>query len=89
MELVEKDLKPRDIVTAEAIDNAFCLDMAMGGSTNTVLHTLAIAHEAGVDYPLDRINAALRPRAQPLQGEPGGQPSTWRTWTGPAGSAPS
>jgi len=54
--LVERDLKPRDIVTREAIDNAFCLDMAMGGSTNTVLHTLAIAHEAGVVYSLDRIN---------------------------------
>jgi dihydroxy-acid dehydratase len=54
--LIERDLKPRDIVTREAIDNAFCLDMAMGGSTNTVLHTLAIAHEAGVVYSLDRIN---------------------------------
>ena len=48
---------PRDIVTKKAIDNAFILDMAMGGSTNTVLHTLAIAHEAGVDYDLDNINA--------------------------------
>ena len=47
---------PRDIVTEKAIDNAFILDMAMGGSTNTVLHTLAIAHEAGVEYDLERIN---------------------------------
>ena len=47
---------PRDIVTQESLDNAFALDMAMGGSTNTVLHTLAIAKEAGVDYDLDRIN---------------------------------
>ena len=54
--LVAQDLKPRDIVTRETIDNAFCLDMAMGGSTNTVLHTLAIAHEAGIPYSLDRIN---------------------------------
>jgi len=54
--LVMQDLKPRDIVTRETIDNAFCLDMAMGGSTNTVLHTLAIAHEAGIAYSLDRIN---------------------------------
>jgi len=46
----------RDIVTEKAIDNAFVLDMAMGGSTNTVLHTIAIAHEAGVEYPLSRIN---------------------------------
>jgi dihydroxy-acid dehydratase len=48
---------PREIVTEKAIDNAFTLDMAMGGSTNTVLHTLAIAHEAGIDYNLDNINA--------------------------------
>jgi dihydroxy-acid dehydratase len=48
--------RPREIVTLEAIDNAFALDIAMGGSTNTVLHTLAIASEAGVDYPLERIN---------------------------------
>ncbi|MFW5871379.1 MAG: dihydroxy-acid dehydratase [Verrucomicrobiota bacterium] len=47
---------PRDIVTHESMDNAFALDMAMGGSTNTVLHALAIAHEAKVDYNLERIN---------------------------------
>jgi dihydroxy-acid dehydratase len=47
---------PRAIVTAQALDNAFALDMAMGGSTNTVLHALAIAREAGVDYDLERIN---------------------------------
>ena len=46
----------RDLVDKRAIDNAFVLDMAMGGSTNTVLHTIAIAHEAGVEYPLSRIN---------------------------------
>ncbi|MFQ5509212.1 MAG: dihydroxy-acid dehydratase [Leptospirillia bacterium] len=46
----------RDLVDRRAIDNAFVLDMAMGGSTNTVLHTIAIAHEAGVEYPLTRIN---------------------------------
>jgi len=56
LKLVETDLKPRDIVNRQSIDNAFCLDMAMGGSTNTVLHTLAIAHEAEVSYSLDRIN---------------------------------
>ena len=56
MRLIEMDLKPRDIVTKEAIDNAFALDMAMGGSTNTVLHTIAIAKEAGIDYPLERLN---------------------------------
>ncbi len=57
MTLIERDIKPRDVVTAEAIDDAFALDMAMGGSSNTVLHTLALANEAGVDYPLDRINS--------------------------------
>ncbi|RME43731.1 MAG: dihydroxy-acid dehydratase [Chloroflexi bacterium] len=56
MRLIEMDLTPRQIVTAEAIDNAFALDMAMGGSTNTVLHTIALAREAGVDYPLERLN---------------------------------
>ncbi|MCL4237229.1 MAG: dihydroxy-acid dehydratase [Anaerolineae bacterium] len=56
MVLIEQDLTPRRIVTHEALDNAFALDMAMGGSTNTVLHTLALAYEAGVDYPLERIN---------------------------------
>ena len=56
MEIIKLDIKPRDVVTKEAIDNAFALDMAMGGSTNTVLHTLAIAYEAGIDYPISRIN---------------------------------
>jgi len=55
--LVERNITPRQIVTAEALDDAFALDMAMGGSTNTVLHTLAIANEADLDYPLERINA--------------------------------
>ncbi len=56
MTLIEKNICPRDIVTAEAIDNAMALDMAMGGSTNTVLHTLALAREAGLDYPIGRMN---------------------------------
>jgi dihydroxy-acid dehydratase len=49
-------LLPREIVTAESVDNSMILDMAMGGSTNTVLHMLAIAHEAGIEYGLERIN---------------------------------
>lgn len=56
MSLVEKDIKPRDIVTVESLDNALALDVAMGGSTNTVLHSLAVAHEAEVKYGLDQIN---------------------------------
>ena len=55
-ELIKNDLRPRDIITEKSIDNAFVLDMAMGGSTNTVLHTLAIASEAGVKYNLQKIN---------------------------------
>ncbi len=57
MVLIEKDLTARRIVSADAIDDAFALDMAMGGSTNTVLHTLALAYEAGIAYDLERINA--------------------------------
>jgi len=57
VELVKEDLRPLQILTEKAIDNAFVLDMAMGGSTNTVLHALAVANEAGVTYNLDRINA--------------------------------
>jgi dihydroxy-acid dehydratase len=56
MKLMEADLTPRKIVTQESIDNAFALDMALGGSTNTVLHTMAVAYEADVDYPLSRIS---------------------------------
>jgi dihydroxy-acid dehydratase len=57
IDMVTRNITPRSIVTAEALDDAFALDMAMGGSTNTVLHALAIAHEAGFEYPLERINA--------------------------------
>jgi dihydroxy-acid dehydratase len=56
LELLRRDLKPRDLVTLESLHNAFALDVAMGGSTNTVLHALAIAHEAGLDFPLERLN---------------------------------
>jgi dihydroxy-acid dehydratase len=51
---------PKELITHKSIDNAFALDMAMGGSTNTVLHTLAVANEAGVDYPLDQINSVAQ-----------------------------
>ena len=57
MSLIEKDIKPLDIISKKSLDNALVLDMAMGGSTNTVLHTLAVASEAGVKYDLERINA--------------------------------
>ena len=54
--LIEKDIKPLDIINTKSLDNALILDMAMGGSTNTVLHGLAIANEAGVAYSIERIN---------------------------------
>ena len=56
LELLDRGIRFRDIVTADAIDNAVALDVAMGGSTNTVLHVIAVAHEAGVEYPLARFN---------------------------------
>ncbi len=56
IELVAKDIKPLDIITQDSLDNALVLDMAMGGSTNTVLHTLALATEAGIRFDLHRIN---------------------------------
>jgi len=60
VKLIEHDLKPRDIATLEAFDNSIALDVAMGGSTNTILHTLAIAREAGIDYDIKRIDAISR-----------------------------
>lgn len=56
LDLLHGNIRFLDIVTAEAIDNAMALDMAMGGSTNTVLHVLALAREAELDYPIDRFN---------------------------------
>lgn len=56
VDLVERDLTARKIATRDAFDNAVILDMAMGGSTNTILHVLAIAREAGIEYDIARIN---------------------------------
>jgi dihydroxy-acid dehydratase len=56
MELLEKDIRPRDILRPGAFENAFAVDMALGGSTNSVLHLLALAHEVGVEFPLSKIN---------------------------------
>src|SRR5260221_7675489 len=60
IQLANSDLKPRDIATIEAFDNAITLDVAMGGSTNTILHTLAIAREAGIAYDIKRIDDISR-----------------------------
>lgn len=60
LELIKKNIKPRDIITKKSLDNAFALDVAMGGSTNTTLHALAIAAEGGIRYPLERINTIAK-----------------------------
>ncbi len=57
LRLIEIDLTARQVATRGAFDDAFALDMAMGGSTNTILHLLAIAREAGIDCDLHQINA--------------------------------
>jgi dihydroxy-acid dehydratase len=56
MELLRRNIRPGDIITKESISNAFVVDMALGGSTNSVLHLLALAHEAGIDFPLGQVN---------------------------------
>ena len=56
MNVLSSELLPKDIVTKESIYNAFAADMALGGSTNSVLHLMAIAHEAGIDFPLSQVN---------------------------------
>ncbi len=56
MELIEKDIRPRDIMTKEAFMNAMTMDMALGCSTNTMLHLPAIAHEAGVEINMEIAN---------------------------------
>jgi dihydroxy-acid dehydratase len=56
MEVLAKDIRPKDIITKDSIYNAFAVDMALGGSTNSVLHLMAIAHEAGIDFPLSLVN---------------------------------
>ncbi len=60
MKLLADNVCPRDIVTRESIHNAFAVDMALGGSTNSVLHLMAIAHEAGVDFSLGMVNEISR-----------------------------
>jgi dihydroxy-acid dehydratase len=56
MELLAKKIPPRDIVTKDSMHNAFVADMALGGSTNSILHLMAIAHEAEVEFSLSLIN---------------------------------
>jgi dihydroxy-acid dehydratase len=72
MRLYEKNIKPRDIVTAEAIDNALAVDVALGGSTNTCLHIPAIAHNAGLGVKLSRIDEISRRTPHLCSMSPGG-----------------
>ena len=57
IDLVKRNIRPRDILTRKALLNAFALDFAMGGSTNTILHTLALANEAELDFDFSELNA--------------------------------
>jgi dihydroxy-acid dehydratase len=56
MEILAKNVRPKDIITKDSIQNAFTVDMALGGSTNSVLHFMAIANEAGIDFPLRLVH---------------------------------
>ncbi|MFC2001565.1 dihydroxy-acid dehydratase [Chloroflexota bacterium] len=56
MQLLSDEIRPRDIINSDSIYNAFSVDMALGGSTNSVLHLMAIAHEAGFEFPLSLVN---------------------------------
>ncbi|UCG55451.1 MAG: dihydroxy-acid dehydratase [Dehalococcoidia bacterium] len=56
MQLLALDIRPSDIVKEKSMENAFAIDMALGGSTNSVLHLMALANEAGIGFPLTRIN---------------------------------
>jgi len=56
MEALAEDIRPKDVITRDSLYNAFVVDMALGGSTNSVLHLAAIAHEAGIAFPLSLIN---------------------------------
>jgi dihydroxy-acid dehydratase len=73
MTLVEKNIRPRDIVTAEAVENALAVDMALGGSTNTCLHIPAIARFAGLELPFAKIGEISRRTPHLCSMSPGGK----------------
>ncbi len=83
MRVLAEGLRPRDIVTQTAVENALALDAAMGCSTNTVLHLAAIATEAGLPFPLERVNdiAGRVPHICSLAPSGGHH---WKTCTSPA-----
>ncbi|MBI2858386.1 MAG: dihydroxy-acid dehydratase [Chloroflexi bacterium] len=71
--LWEKNIRPRDIVNADSLTNAFIVDVALGGSTNSVLHLMALASEAGVAFPLSRIHQISRSTPQITKVAPSGK----------------
>ncbi len=73
VELVQNDVKPRDILTREAFENAIRVDLALGGSSNTVLHLLAIAREAGVELPLETFDILAKDTPQLSSMNPAGE----------------
>jgi len=74
MELLRDGICPRDIATKDSIHNAFIVDMALGGSTNSVLHLMAIAYEAGIDFPLSLVNQISEGTPHLARISPSGEP---------------
>jgi dihydroxy-acid dehydratase len=74
MELLAKGICPRDIITKDSIQNAFVVDMALGGSTNSVLHLMAIAQEAGIDFSLSLVNQISESTPHLAKISPSGEP---------------
>lgn len=72
MDLIKNDIKPRDILTREAFENAITVDMGIGGSSNTVLHLTAIAHEAGIEIPAPLFDEISRRTPYITKLSPGG-----------------
>jgi len=72
MELLDKNIRPRDIVTMDALHNAFTADMALGCSSNTVLHLMAIAHCAGIKFDLEDVNEISKATPQLAKLSPAG-----------------
>lgn len=72
MNLLENDIRPRDIMTQKAFENAITVDMAIGGSSNTALHLPAIAHEAGIDLPLELFDKISKKTPYLTKLSPGG-----------------
>ena len=73
MKLLASNTRPRDIINEDSIHNAFTVDMALGGSTNSVLHLTAIAHEAGISFPLQKINEISERTPQLCEISPSGK----------------